>query len=230
MTLEYNHTLKKMSNTKSIPLVIWGASGHARVVADIVRLSGNFDIIGFLDSIDASRKGMDFCSSTILGGEEQLEKLYKRNVKHLVFGFGNCQARLTLAPVVSSLGFEFATAIHPNATVAKDVRIGKGTVVMAGAVINPGSMVGENVIVNTSASVDHDCIIANAVHVGPGSHIGGGVTIGPGTWIGIGAVVKDKIRIGDGSIIGAGAVVLRDIPDGVVAFGVPAKVIRKMEK
>lgn len=212
------------------PLVIWGASGHARVVADIVRLTGNFNIVGFLDSVDPGRKGTDFCGAPVLGGEEQLEFLREKKIRHLSLGIGDCQARLSLAATVSQFGFELATLVHPGATISEDVFLGPGTVVMAGAVVNPGSTIGENVIVNTSSSVDHDCSVDNGVHIGPGAHLGGGVSIGQGTWVGIGAIVKDKIRIGRGTVIGAGAVVLNDIPDYVIAFGVPAKIIRKREE
>lgn len=209
-----------------IPLVIWGASGHARVVADMVRLIGKFNIIGFLDNVDLGRKGAEFCGALILGGAEQLEQLRIKNIRHIILGFGDCQARLALSSITNQFGFELATIVHPSAVVASDVTIGAGTVIMAGAVINPGSTIGGNSIINTSASIDHDCVIKNGAHIGPGAHIGGGVTIGQGSWIGIGAIIKDKIKIGNNAIIGAGAVVLKDIPDGVVAFGVPAKIIR----
>ncbi len=223
-----------MANPKTkaapLPLVIWGASGHARVIADIVRLTANFNIVGFLDDIDLGRKGTEFCGAKILGGREQLEYLRNKKIGHLILAFGNCQARLALSSISSQFGFELATAIHPDAIIARDISIGAGTVIMAGAVINPGSTIMNNAIINTSSSIDHDCRIENGVHVGPGAHLGGGVSVGEGTWIGIGAVIKDKIKIGKRAIIGAGAVVLKDIPDEVVAFGVPAEVKRKVEK
>jgi UDP-N-acetylbacillosamine N-acetyltransferase len=211
------------------PLVVWGASGHARVVADIVRLGGAFRIIGFLDDLAPGRGGTMFCGAPILGGQEQLQRLRDEGVRHLFLGFGDCQARLRLAAVADRLGFELATMVHPHAVVASEVPLGRGTVVMAGAVVNPGSTIGDNVILNTCSSVDHDGVIRDGAHVGPGVHLGGGVTVGRATWMGIGAVVKDTIRIGEGSIVGAGAVVLHDIPDGVVAFGVPAKVVRTVK-
>lgn len=214
----------------STPLVIWGASGHARVVADMVRLTGKFNIVGFLDDVDPNRKGTHFCGALILGGSEQLEQLRSNNIRHIIFGFGDCQARLALASVASQFGFELATVIHPDAIVAGDVPIGQGTVIMAGAVVNPASAIHENVIINTSSSVDHDCIIKRGAHIGPGAHLGGGVKIGQGTWVGIGAIIKDKISIGNNTIIGAGALVLKDMPDGVVAFGMPAKIIRSVEE
>jgi acetyltransferase EpsM len=212
-----------------LPLVIWGASGHARVVADIVRLTGNFNIVGFLDDVNLGRKGTEFCDATILGGREQLEPLRNNKIRHIILGFGDCQARLALSSVVNQYGFELTTVVHPRAVIARDIIVGLGTVIMAGVVVNPGSAVKDNVILNTLSSIDHDCVIENGVHIGPGAHIGGGAIIGEGTWVGIGAIIKDNIKIGRGSIIGAGAVVIKDIPDGVVAFGVPAKVIRSVE-
>lgn len=212
-----------------VPLVIWGASGHARVIADIVRLEGRFQIVGFIDDINLSRHGSEFCGATILGGQEKLDELYCAGTRHIILGFGNCRARLTISQLVRKSGFELATAIHPKAIVAQDVQVGAGTVLMAGAVINPGATIGENVIINTSSSVDHDCQIQNGVHIGPGAHLGGGVIVGETSWVGIGAVIKDKVTIGKNAIIGAGAVVLKNIPDGVVAFGVPAKVQRPIK-
>jgi sugar O-acyltransferase (sialic acid O-acetyltransferase NeuD family) len=200
------------------------------VVADIVRLSGIFRVVGFLDSLDPGRKGTSFCGAPVLGGEEQLEILRGQNVGHLIVGVGDCRARLSLAGAARRSGFELATAIHPGAILAQDVTVGQGTVIVAGSVINPGAVIGENVIVNTSSSVDHDCRVENGAHIGPGAHLGGGVTIGEGAWVGMGAVIREGIRIGKGSVIGAGAVVLRDIPEAVVAYGLPAQVIRKVEQ
>ena len=101
------------------------------------------------------------------------------------------------------------------------------SIVVAGAVLNAESVIGQNVIINTLAGVDHECVIGDGAHIGPGAHLGGGCRVGRGTWIGIGACVKDRIAIGENSIVGAGAVVLNDIPSGVIAYGVPAKVVRK---
>lgn len=148
-------------------LVIWGASGNARVVADIVVLTGKFTIAGFLDDVDPGRGGEAFCGAEILGGREQLSPLVARGINHIILGFGNCQARLELAPLVRRHGFKLAAAVNPQAVIASDVSIGPGSVVMAGAVVNPGTTIGENVIVNTSCSVDHDCVIQSGAHIGP---------------------------------------------------------------
>lgn len=210
-------------------LAIWGAGGHAGVVADIVRRIGQYEIAGFLDDAHPDRAGEPFSGSTVLGGREQLEALLGRGVGHCIVAVGDCRARLRIAEDARRAGFTLATAIHPRSTIASTAVIGAGTIAAAGSVVNPSARVGENAIVNTCASVDHDCVIEDGVHVGPGAHLGGGVRVGRGTHIGIGAAVVDGARIGEGSIIGAGAVVVDDVPDRVVAVGVPARVIRGLD-
>ena len=210
------------------PLVIWGAGGHALVVADIIRQRGEYTIAGFIDDVTPERQGAPFAGSVVLGGREQLDRLHQQWIHTLFLGFGDCAERLRIADLVRAQGFALATAGHPAAVLAPDVTVGPGTAIMAGVVVNPAARIGENAILNTRASVDHECVIGDGAHLSPGVCLGGKVTVGRGTWIGIGAVVKDKVRIGSGSIIGAGAVVLDDIPNGVVAYGVPAKLIRRI--
>jgi sugar O-acyltransferase (sialic acid O-acetyltransferase NeuD family) len=208
-------------------LIIWGASGHARVVSDIVRLNGVYQIAGFLDD-DPDQRGVTFCGAPIVGGREQLGGLRHGGIADLIVAVGDCRARVHLAQIGHAHGFKLATAVHPSAVIAGDVRIGDGTVVAAGAVVNPSSRIGDNVIINTCASVDHECTLEEGVHIAPGAHLAGRVTVGNGTWVGIGAVVRQGVRIGRGCIIGAGAVVLNDVPDGVVAYGVPARIVREV--
>ncbi len=210
-------------------LAIWGASGHAAVVADVVRSQGEYEVAGFIDDANPGRAGAEFCGAPILGGGERLDDLRRAGVEHLIFGFGNCEARLRLSESARRRGFAIATAVHPRAVVAPDVSVGPGTVVVAGVVINPGAQIGTDVIVNTSASVDHDCVIGDGVHISPGARLAGGVRVGRGSWVGIGATVIDGVRIGAGTTVGAGAVVLADVPDGVVAYGIPARVVSKVD-
>lgn len=207
-------------------VVVWGASGHALVVADILRQSGRFDVVGYLDSVNVDRSGEPFGGSVVLGGEEQLSELEESGAEYVALGVGDCKARLQIAARIMEAGLKLATAIHPSAVIAADARIGEGTVVCAGAVINPKASLGKAVIVNTTASVDHECAIADGVHLSPGVHLAGRVSVGEGTAVGIGSVARDGISIGKGCVIGAGAVMVSDLPDGVVAYGVPAKVIR----
>ena len=209
-------------------LIVWGASGHARVVTDIVRLQSKYTIVGYLDSINASRKGEAFLGKTILGGDEQLDHLLERGVEYLIVGFGDCMSRIQAADKALSKGYKLVTALHPNAVIADDVQIGAGTVVAAGAVINPAAIIGMNVIVNTSSSIDHECQIEDGAHISPGAHLSGSVRVERAAWVGTGASIIDRVRIGAGSVIGAGAVVVDDIPAGVVAYGNPAKVMKRL--
>ncbi len=206
-------------------LIIWGASGHALVVADIVRLESKDQIVGLLDDLRPARAGSEFHGYTILGGSDQLERLHNDGVTACILGFGNCGARLRLSDLVRGYGFSLATAIHPGAIVAADIPVGPGSVIVAGSVVNPAAEIGGNVIINTCASVDHECVIEDGVHIAPGVHLAARVEVGRGSWVGIGSVVKEGVHIGRGSMIGAGSVVLSDIPDGVLAYGTPAKVI-----
>lgn len=208
-------------------IVVWGASGHALVVADILRLAGHYKIVGFLDDLNIERWNSEFCGATILGGREQLDILRDEGIEEIIFGVGDCDARLRLSEFARAKGFRLAKAIHPQAIVAQDVSIGVGTVICAGAVVNPGSKIGENVIINTCASVDHECVIEDGVHIGPGVHLGGRVRVARASWIGIGAIISDRIDIGEHSLIGAGAVVIKSVPGNVVALGVPAEIIRE---
>jgi len=210
-------------------LVIWGASGHALVVADAARLGDEYEIAGFIDDVHPGRNGEEFRGAVILGGRERLDVLSSQGVNNLVFGFGDCRARLELAEFARRKGFRLATVIHPRAFVAADASVGCGTVILAGAIVNPATRIGENVIVNTSASVDHECLIEDGAHIGPGVHLGGRVRVGRAAWIGIGATVIDRSSIGAEAVIGAGAVVVADIPDGVLAYGIPARVIKRVE-
>jgi sugar O-acyltransferase (sialic acid O-acetyltransferase NeuD family) len=211
-------------------LVIWGAAGHACVVADAVRETGRFEIVGFLDDFNPERAGEPFCGARVLGGQERVPELRAGGTQQFIFGFGDCRARLQLADGPTAAGLEAAVVVHPRAVVSTAVVLGPGTFVAAGAVINSGATVGRHVIINTAASVDHHCEIADGAHVCPGVRLAGNVSIGRGSWVGIGATVIEKIRIGPGAVIGAGAVVIRDVPAGVLAVGVPARVVRRLDE
>jgi len=205
-------------------IIVWGIGGHAEVVADVIRLEGRYQIAGFLDDLNPQRWGTPFCGAPVLGGAAALGESLGSGIRNVILAFGDNRARLAKGDLVTSQGFTLGTACHPRATIASTARVGPGTVVAAGAVINPGATIGSNVIVNTSASVDHGCRIADGVHLSPGVRLAGGVTVERAAWVGIGATVKDGIRIGEGATVGAGSVVVKDIPPGALAFGVPARV------
>jgi len=215
---------------KRFPLVIWGASGHARVVADIVRLLRVFKLVGFVDDVNNYPPGAMFLGLPVYPGLKEPEVDRVRRTGQVILAFGDCQLRLEKWRHLRGVGFHFATAVHPSAIIAGDIRFGEGTVVAAGVVVNPGTTVGEQVILNTSCSVDHDCCIAEGAHICPGVRLAGGVTVGMASWVGIGTIVREKIVIGSGVTIGAGSLVLRDIPDGAIAYGSPARVVRTSNK
>src|SRR5262245_3093588 len=207
-------------------LVIWGASGHAMVVADIVRQLGRYELVGFLDDFRTNPEYDARLDGCILGGRAQLAELRARGIEDLLVAVGDCAARLQLASIATDHGLRLATVVHPRASVARNVCLGAGTVVCAGAVIGPACSIGQNVIVNTSASVDHECALEDGAHVSPGAHLGGNVVVRRGAWVGIGATVVPGVSIGAGSILGAGGVLLNDLPAGGVAVGVPGAVWR----
>src|SRR5262245_29406988 len=208
-------------------LVIVGAGGHAMVVADLADLAG-YAVVGFIDDVSIERRRTPFCRGTGLGGAEQLAILSAGGVRHATVAIGDCAARLALADRVCKNGLDLVSLCHPTTSVARDCTIGPGSVLMAGAIVNPGAEIGANVIVNTAASVDHECRLDDGVHVGPGARLGGRVQVGRGSWLGIGCVVRDGVRSGPGTIVGAGSLVLRDLPGGVVAFGSPATIVRSV--
>lgn len=206
-------------------VVIWGASGHARVVADALTLAGEHELVGFLDDVNPVQPSARVLGLPVLGGREVLPRLLADGVRGLILGFGKNAARLRIAPEALAMGFTLVRAIHPRAIVARDATVGAGAVVVAGAVINSGATIGECAIVNTAATVDHDAIVEDGAHVCPGASLAGSVHVGRGAWVGIGSCVIEKVRIGAGALIGAGAAVVRDVPDGMLAVGVPARVI-----
>jgi sugar O-acyltransferase (sialic acid O-acetyltransferase NeuD family) len=206
-------------------LVIVGAGGHARVVADIARLTGH-TVVGFLDEVDPGRRGTAFAGAAILGGLEQVPALTAAGVRQAVVAIGDCTARLRVAALVTEAGLQLSAMIHPRAIHSADATIGPGTVLAAGTVVNPATQIGANVIVNTAATVDHDCVIEDGVHIACGAHVAGHVHVGRGSWVGMGALVRERVRIGAHTLVGAGALVLKDLPDHVVAYGSPAKIIQ----
>jgi UDP-N-acetylbacillosamine N-acetyltransferase len=206
-------------------LVIWGAGQHALVVAEIVRLRGEYELVGWLDDVNIDRHGSAYAGLPILGGREQLDRLHDQGVDDIAFAVGRCEARLKLAALASGYGYRLPTLIHPRASVGTGVPIAEGTVLKAGAVIDVGVTVGAHVMLGHS-SVAHGSVLEDGVLMAGGCSIAGGVRIGRGTLVGSGVAVRDRARIGRGCLIGAGAVVVHDIPDGFVAYGSPARAVR----
>ena len=210
-------------------IIVWGAGSFAKKVADIIRLTGKYHIVGFIDDTASAKKGSEFCGSKILGGFEIIQSLLDKGVSELAFGFGNCHAKMELSQKARELGFNLPAIVHVNAMVADSACLGSGTIICAGAVIEPAAIVGDCALINTSAIVAHDVVIGDGTHVGPGVIVCGRTKVGSISRIGSGTTVIDGMNIGSGTFIGAGSVVVKDIPDNVVAYGSPAKIIRKSD-
>jgi sugar O-acyltransferase (sialic acid O-acetyltransferase NeuD family) len=196
-------------------MVIYGASGHGKVIAEILERCGVTNII----FVDDSPIGDTFMGYTLFHSS----KLSDSNEQEMLVAVGNNYVR---QKVVNKFDKKYISAIHPSAQISIRSTIGKGTVVMAGAVVNADCQIGKHVILNTNCSVDHDCILGDFVHISPNVALAGNVVVGEGTQIGIGSSVIQGIRIGKNVTIGAGAVVIRDVPDFAVIMGVPGKVIK----
>ncbi len=204
-------------------IVIIGAGGHGKVVADIVQCEKKHQLLGFIDE-DEKIEGKIIGGIKVLGNLNSLEKI-KPNAA--VVAIGENAAREKIYDKLKSKNISLVTVIHPNTTIAKDTKIGSGVMVAAGAIIGPGTTIGNNVIINHSATIDHDNIIEDHVAISPGCHTSGNVTIKKCAFLGTGAIVIPKITIGENAIIGAGAVVICNIHSDVTAVGNPARVIKK---
>ena len=206
-------------------LFIYGASGHGKVIIDIVIKEEQYGIVGIIDDDPKLWKG-EFCRYPVIDGENVLKDETYRNCR-LILAIGDNAARKKLWQSINALGYELACAVHPSAQIGRNVFIGVGTVIMASTAINSGTKIGENAIINTGATVDHDCVLEDYVHISPGAYLAGNVHVSELAHIGIGASVVQGGKIGRNIIIGAGAAVTDNIPDNVTAVGVPAKVLKQ---
>lgn len=195
-------------------IVIIGASGHGKVIADIALKMG-YEVVGFLDDNETVEEN---CGFPVLGKTKDIVK-YKDQCK-FVIAIGNNSIR---EKVAEQYNVQWATLIHPTAVLGINVQVGEGTVVMANAVLNPCASIGKHCIINTGAIVEHDNDLEDYVHISPNATLAGTVCIGRKTHIGVGACVKNNITIADNVVVGAGAVIVKDITDAGVYVGVPAR-------
>ena len=203
-------------------LVVFGAGGHAKVVIDIIEQQGNYEIAGLLDD-DLKHQGSRFFGYPVLGTRADLPALFSAQLRHAIVTIGDNASRAAVAAHLDQHGWRFASAVHPRASIGRGVKIGPGSVVMAGCVVNTDAHLGGQVIINTGATVDHDCRIEDAVHIAPGCHLCGGVSVGQGSLLGAGTTVTPGVRIGNRVIVGAGSTVIRDVADEARVSGVPAR-------
>ncbi|MCZ7574920.1 MAG: acetyltransferase [Ardenticatenaceae bacterium] len=207
-------------------ILILGAGGHAQVAADILMRARDAGEpvcpIGYLDD-NPRLHGQLELGLPVLGPIAALASIAHEAV---LIAIGENHIRRQLFDRLQQLGEHFIIARHPRAVIAPDVKVGPGTMICAGVVVNPGSVIGANVILNTGCTVDHHNHIGDHAHIAPGVHLGGDVKIGEGTLIGIGATVMPQRCVGAWSVVGAATLVHTDLPDHVVAAGVPGRVVR----
>jgi sugar O-acyltransferase (sialic acid O-acetyltransferase NeuD family) len=202
---------------------VFGASGHAKVVIDIIDKQNQYDI-SFLVDDDETLKGKEIYGHKVLGGKHDLLEACKTSptIKGIV-AIGSNATRLKIGDWLGSEGLQLIRAIHPSAQIARGVTVSDGTAIMAHAVVNPDSKIGKHVIINTAAVVEHDCIVGDGVHIAPGATLCGTVTVGSGAFIGAGSTIVPNISIGNNVTVGAGSTVVNDVPDAATVTGAPAK-------
>lgn len=205
-------------------LLIVGAGGHGRVVADAAASGGDWDTICFVD--DRWPALADSGQWQVVSTPNMLLERAVDTGEAIVVAIGRAEIRQDWTARLERAGYPVATVVHASAVISRSARVGRGTVVCAGAVLNPDSRIGEAVIVNTRAVVEHDCVIGAGAHVCPGVQMAGGVKVGEGAWIGIGSTIVQGCTVGARATVGAGAVVIDDVPDGCTVAGVPAKQLR----
>lgn len=208
-----------------ISTLIFGSSGHASVLIDAMRQTGEFKIVGFLDDTEVA--GTAKRGHAILGGFKDYSAISKlKGCNSVVLAIGDNWWRGKIYNELKQFGFQFPIIKHPSAVVASTSELGPGSVVLANAHVGPGARVGSVCILNTGSSVDHDCRLSDFCSLAPGVFTGGLVEIGEYSHIGVGVSISDRKKIGKHTVVGTGSVVVRDIPDFVVAYGNPAKVQR----
>lgn len=198
-------------------VILYGAGGHCKVIIDILNLL-NISIEQIVDDSPAI--------ASLVGIPIVLSKEFTK-MDNLIIAIGDNLTRKKLSKINTVTYFKL---IHPKTSISPFSTVEKGTVVMAGAIINANTCIGKHSIINTGAIIDHDCTIGNFVHIAPKATLAGNVKVGEGTQIGIGAIVIQGVKIGKWCVIGAGAVIIRDVPDYAVVVGNPGKIIKYQDE
>jgi sugar O-acyltransferase (sialic acid O-acetyltransferase NeuD family) len=211
-------------------IVLVGASGHGRVALDAARCQDRFDLVGWTDTFVAA--GTELAGLQVLGKPADLDALAR---EHRLDGYflaiSDNTTRAKVHDMIQTIrpGLELFSILHPASVIARDVEVGAGTLVLAGAVVNTNCRIGTGCIVNTRASLDHDGILHSWSCLLPGVVTGGNVEIGEFSCVCLGATLAHKVHVGAHTVIGAGSVVLADVPPLSLAYGVPARVVRSRQ-
>ena len=203
-------------------LLIIGAGGHGKVVADCAAATGRWTEIRFLDDRYPETKQV---SDWAVIGRTDAWKEHSADEWDLLVALGDNRLRGELLDRLLEAGREAPVLVHPTAVISPRAELASGTVVFSRVVVNPDAVVGRGSILNTGCIVEHDCRLGEFVHISPGACLAGGASVEDRAWIGIGAVLKQEIRVGQDAVVGAGAAVVVDVPSGRTVVGVPAREI-----
>ncbi len=205
-------------------IVVYGGSGHGRVMIEALRAGGAYEPVAVLDPALAGE-----IDGVPVKGDEAAAALCADGVVAAAIGVGavgDTALRRRLHAGALEVGFALPAVVHPRASVATTATLAPGCFVASGALVGPGAQIGEGAIVNSNAVVDHDCLIGAFAHIAPGAALSGAVEVGADALVGTGAAVVQGVHVGAGAVIGAGAAVIADVPAGALAVGVPARVDR----
>ena len=212
-------------------IVLIGGGNQSHYTADIINKEGKYNIVGIIDSIHDV--GSNRFGYKVLGRQEDIIKLVsKYNIEGGIISIGDNWVRYYVSSQIKKQipDFNFVNEIHPSVVIGDNVKLGEGIVMMAGCIINPKSKVGNFAFFATGAQLDHDCTVGNFSSISAGSITGGYVTLGDFSAITLSVTVLDRLQIGNNTVVGAGSLVLKSLPDNVLAYGNPCKIIRSREK
>jgi len=209
-------------------ILIIGAGPQARGIPDVAAACDDLELLGFVDVADERRFLKEDVSHLAIYDDDQFPTVLQDKLGDFSVLIGNdlMELRPQLITQVREAGLSLANIIHPSTVISRSACLGRGILMLPGVVVGPGATIGDHIILNTAVTIDHDSVLQENVILGPAVHLAGGVVVGSGTLIGIGACSVGGVTIGRNCLIGAGSVITKDIPDNVVAVGVPAKVIR----
>jgi UDP-perosamine 4-acetyltransferase len=207
-------------------IVVLGSGGHAKVVIDVIRSTGTFNVAGCV----AQSRESEIEGVPILGDDSVLPSLLESGIKHAAVAIGENKLRLRLGQEIEALGLDLPPLVSGRAYVAASASVGAGTVVMPNAVVHPFARVGRLCVVNTTAIVEHDCRLGDGVHIAPRSVLCGSVSVGDRSFVGAGSTVIPNVQIGRDVLLGAGSVVIRDCVSPGTYLGAPARLNLKTQR